>query len=139
MLLNLNVESRGDTFYCPDSSSMPCAHLNSEGSTLMFHLLLICTVKRMLLYKLKSFGAHGHIAFCWVKLLSTPALKTGHRHAGSLHIQPAHCGTLHHIASFSRCPVDHAGSAHLSQTPFSHHLHATVSPLLETVTFQFFI
>lgn len=29
---------------------------------------------------------HTVLAFCWVKLLYAPALKTGHGHAGSLHM-----------------------------------------------------
>lgn len=44
MLLNVNVESRRDPFCCSESFSKPRAYLNSEGSTLVFHPLLICTV-----------------------------------------------------------------------------------------------
>lgn len=83
------------------------------------------------------------MVFCWVKLLSTPAFKPGHRRAEWLRMQPAHpCGRVHHVASFSRCPehasVDRAESANPSQTPSSHHLCATPSPLSETVTFHIF-
>lgn len=85
---------------------------------------------------------HTVLAFYWVKLLYAPALKTGHEHAGSLHIQLAHpCGTGHH--SFLCCPehtsVDHAESANLFQTPFRHYLPATLSSPSERLTFQIFI
>lgn len=42
MLLNVNVEMR--SICCWESFSKTRAYLNSEGSTLLFHPLLICTV-----------------------------------------------------------------------------------------------
>lgn len=65
------------TFCCSESFSKPCAYLNSEGSTLMFHPLLICTVKWT--NAIKKNGAHGYIAFLPVKWLNSSDLCHQHR------------------------------------------------------------